>query len=87
MDKTWGQGQDLYRGSYGKKHPYSSMSHVRGRPFLIAIAPFDSDLSLSQNNELINMVLFGMAPPVLEGARPRETRQVNPSSEAFGCAG
>ncbi|WP_157213228.1 hypothetical protein [Sinorhizobium sp. CCBAU 05631] len=67
MDKTWGQGQDLYRGSYGKKHPYSSMSHVRGRPFLIAIAPFDSDLSLSQNNELINMVLFGMAPPVLEG--------------------
>lgn len=43
------------------------MSHVRGRPFLIAIAPFDSDLSLSQNNELINMVLFGMAPPVLEG--------------------
>lgn len=67
LDKTWGQGQDLYRGSYGKKHPYSSMSHVRGRPFLIAIAPFDSDLSLSQNNELINMVLFGMAPPVLEG--------------------
>lgn len=58
---------DLYRGSNGKKHPYSSMSHVRGRPFVIAIAPFDSDLSLTQNNELINMVLFGLAPPVLEG--------------------
>lgn len=58
---------DIYRGSNGKKHPYSSMSHVRGRPFVIAIAPFDSDLSLPQNNELINMVLFGLAPPVLEG--------------------
>ena len=58
---------DLYRGSNGAKHPYSSMSHVRGRPFVIAIAPFDSDLSLTQNNELINMVLFGLAPPVLEG--------------------
>ncbi|KQV41240.1 hypothetical protein [Rhizobium sp. Root1204] len=58
---------DLYRGSNGKKHPYSSMSHVCGRPFVIAIAPFDSDLSLTQNNELINMVLFGLAPPVLEG--------------------
>lgn len=58
---------DLYRGSNGKKHPYSSMSHVCDRPFVIAIAPFDSDLSLTQNNELINMVLFGLAPPVLEG--------------------
>ncbi len=58
---------DLYRGSKGKKHPYSSMSHVRGRPFVIAIAPFDSEFSLTQNNELINMVLFGLAPPVLEG--------------------
>ncbi|TCR97807.1 hypothetical protein [Rhizobium sp. BK418] len=58
---------DLYRGRNGKKYPYFSMSHVRGRPFVIAIAPFDSDLSLTQNNELINMVLFGLAPPVLEG--------------------
>ncbi|CAH2405407.1 hypothetical protein [Mesorhizobium ventifaucium] len=58
---------DLYRGSNGKKHPYSSMSHVRDRPFVIAIAPFDSDLSLTQNNELINMVLLGLTPPVLEG--------------------
>lgn len=59
---------ELYRGSNGKKHPYSSLSHVSNRPFVIAIAPFDSDLSLTQNNELINMVLFGLAPPVLEGA-------------------
>lgn len=58
---------ELYRGSNGKKHPYSTMGHVRNRPFVIAIAPFDSDLSLTQNNELINMVLFGLAPPELEG--------------------
>lgn len=57
----------LYRGENGKKYPYSSMSHVRDRPFVIAIAPFDNGLSLTQNNELINMVLFGLAPPVLEG--------------------
>ncbi|WP_247877663.1 hypothetical protein [Brucella pituitosa] len=58
---------NLYRGSEEKKHPYASMSHVRGRPFVIAIAPFDSELSLFQNNELINMVLFGLASPALEG--------------------
>lgn len=63
----------LYRGSNGKKHPYHSMNHVRGRPFVIAIAPFDSDESLMQNNELINMLLFGLKPPVLEG--PERGRQ------------
>lgn len=57
----------IFRGSNGKKHPYSSMSHVRDRPFVIAIAPFDNELSLTQNNEIINMVLFGLTPPVLEG--------------------
>jgi hypothetical protein len=63
----------LYRGDDGKKYPYSSMSHVRDRPFVIAIAPFDNELSLTQNNELINMVLFGLVPPVLEG--PERGRQ------------
>ena len=63
----------LYRGANGKKYPYSSMSHVRDRPFVIAIAPFDNELSLTQNNELINMVLFGLAPPVLKG--PERGRQ------------
>ncbi|WP_202112325.1 hypothetical protein [Cereibacter sphaeroides] len=63
----------LYRGVNGKKYPYSSMSHVRDRPFVVAVAPFDNELSLTQNNELINMVLFGLAPPVLEG--PERGRQ------------
>ena len=68
----------LYRGANGKKYPYSSMSHVRDRSFVIAIAPFDNGLSLTQNNELINMVLFGLAPPVLDGperGRQDKTRQ------------
>ena len=38
--------RDLYVGLNGKKHPYSSLAHVAGRPFVIAIAPFDSDMSL-----------------------------------------
>jgi len=70
--------QKLYRGSDGKKHPYASLSHVRNQPFVIAIAPFDSNFSLFQNNELINMVLFGLAPPVLEG--PDRGRQDKISS-------
>lgn len=55
--------KDLFTGVNGKKFPYSSLEHVRGRPFVIAIAPFDSDLSLTQNNEIINRVLFGIEPP------------------------
>lgn len=64
----------LYRGSGGKKHPYKSLSHVRGRPFVIAIAPFDSKHSLLQNNELINLVLFGIGSPVIEGGVIRQNK-------------
>lgn len=53
----------LYRGVHGKKTPYSSLDHVREVPFVVAIAPFDSALSLTQNNELINLVLFGLGAP------------------------
>ncbi|WP_271893359.1 hypothetical protein [Candidatus Phyllobacterium onerii] len=65
---------NIYRGSGGKKHPYSSLSHVQGRPFVIAIAPFDSNQSLLQNNELINLVLFGIGAPVLEGSEFRQDK-------------
>lgn len=54
--------RDLFLGKNGKKNPYSSLTHVRGRPFVIAIAPFDNDLSFSQNNTAINKVLFGIEP-------------------------
>ncbi|RUU04638.1 hypothetical protein EOD23_16435, partial [Mesorhizobium sp. USDA-HM6] len=77
---------DIYRGSNGKKHPYSSLSHVRYRPFIIAIAPFDSDQSLTQNNELINMVLFGLAPPVLEGPDIGRQEKVTSLSKSSGAS-
>lgn len=76
---------DLYRGSHGKKHPYSLMSHVCGRPFVIAIAPFDSDLSLTQNNELINMVLLGLAPPVFEGSDPGKQDKITSFPKPSGA--
>ncbi len=76
---------DLYRGSNGKKHPYSSMSHVRGRPLVVAIAPFDSEFSLTQNNELINMVLFGLAPPVLEGPNLGKQGKITSLLKASGA--
>ena len=53
----------LFLGDDGKKHPYASLEHVKGRPFVIAIAPFDNDLSFSQNNTAINKILFGIDPP------------------------
>ncbi|WP_221117473.1 hypothetical protein [Rhizobium sp. NZLR1b] len=76
----------LYRGTNGKKHSYSSLSHVRGRPFVIAIAPFDSKMSLFQNNELINMVPWhGTAG----AGRPRSGKagKHSVSPQGFGRAG
>ncbi|MDB9568716.1 hypothetical protein OW293_019180 [Providencia rettgeri] len=59
---------DLYKGVNGKKHPYSSLDHVRGNPFVIAIAPFNQELSFAQNNVAINQVLFGIDQPKLNSA-------------------
>ncbi|MCX6073619.1 MAG: hypothetical protein NTY39_04790 [Campylobacterales bacterium] len=57
--------KDIFIGSNGKKFPYSSLEHVDGNPFVIAIAPFDSHHSYTQNNTLINRVLFGIEPPTI----------------------
>lgn len=54
---------DLYKGVGGKKHPYSSLEHVKGHPFVIAVAPFNHQYSFSQNNVSINQVLFGIDRP------------------------
>lgn len=54
---------DIFTGIKGKSFPYSTLDHVQGRPFIIAIAPFNSDDSLMQNNEIINRVLFGIDSP------------------------
>lgn len=54
----------LYLGDGKNKHSYSSLDHVKGNPFVLAIAPFDSKLSQSQNNTAMNRVLYGLEPPV-----------------------
>ncbi len=38
---------------------YSNWQHVKNRPFIIAIAPFDQSLSSHQNNVAMTNVLFG----------------------------
>jgi hypothetical protein len=53
----------LYLGDGKKRHPYSSLEHVKGNPFVLAFAPFDRQLSQSQNNTAINRVLYGLEPP------------------------
>lgn len=58
--------KDLFIGSEKKKNPYSSLEHVKNRPFVIAIAPFDSKMSLTQNNTMINRVLFGVEVPDID---------------------
>lgn len=57
--------RDLFLGKDGKKYPYSNLTHVKGNPFVLAIAPFDTHLSHGQNNTLINQVLYGVLPPEL----------------------
>lgn len=55
--------RDLFIGINNKKHPYHSLEHVKGNPFVIAVAPFDNHLSFFQNNMAINRVLYGINPP------------------------
>lgn len=38
---------------------YSKLEHVKGRPFIIAVAPFEQAMFFLQNNEAINRVLYG----------------------------
>lgn len=54
----------LYLGVGKGKQSYSSLEHVKGNPFVLAIAPFDSKLSQSQNNTAMNRVLYGLEPPI-----------------------
>ncbi|MGV0087357.1 hypothetical protein EEAAV_26325 (plasmid) [Rahnella aceris] len=61
---------DLFTGIGGKTHPYSSLSHVKGKPFVIAVAPFNSNFAFSQNNIAINRVLFGIDKPESNSSAP-----------------
>lgn len=59
--------RNLFKGEAGKRHPYSSLDHVKSNPFVVAIAPFDNHLSYHQNNMAINMALYGLHPPDRNG--------------------
>ncbi len=62
-----------------KKHPYSSLDHVKGNPFVLAVAPFDTSFSFSQNNIAINRVLYGVDSKTGNG-RPTIHRALNENS-------
>jgi hypothetical protein len=74
---------NLFTGSKGAKTPYATLDHVQGRPFVIAIAPFNSAAALMQNNVIINRVLFGIEEPDAEtmvtGVQGRLTHVEKPS--------
>ncbi|WP_413283912.1 hypothetical protein [Vibrio sp. MA40-2] len=59
--------RDLFIGINDKKYPYQTLEHVKGNPFVIAVAPFDNHLSYLQNNMAINRVLYGINPPASDG--------------------
>lgn len=62
---------ELFVGTKSKRHPYSSLDHVQGNPFVIAIAPFDNHISYMQNNMAINRVLYGIEPPGADGSQDK----------------
>lgn len=68
--------RDLFTGANKKKHPYSTMTHVEKKPFVLALAPFDSVHSLSQNNTVINRVLFGIEQPNLNDMKIGKQRKI-----------
>lgn len=68
---------DIFTGIKGKKFPYSTMEHVVDKPFVLALAPFDSDLSLTQNNVIINRVLFGIDEPSMRDLAKNQQRKVS----------
>jgi hypothetical protein len=45
--------KDLFIGTNEKKFPYSKLEYVDGNPFVITIAPFDSDYDYTQNNRVL----------------------------------
>lgn len=53
------------RGSISAKHnkyknDYSNLKHVAGKPFIIALAPFDQPNFIQTSLEAINMVMYGI---------------------------
>jgi hypothetical protein len=65
----------------GKKHPYSSLEHVKGNPFVIAVAPFDNHMSHAQNNIAINRILYGLEPPRSDGTQEKINHIINSNGQ------
>lgn len=72
---------ELFTGAGGKKRPYSSLEHVKGNPFVIAIAPFDNHISYAQNNMAINRVLYGVDPPTADGSQKNIDYIINSNNQ------
>jgi hypothetical protein len=72
---------DLFVGVNGKKHPYSSLEHVKGNPFVIAVAPFDNHMSYAQNNMAINRILYGLEPPRSDGTQEKINHIINSNGQ------
>ncbi|WP_285276256.1 hypothetical protein [Halopseudomonas bauzanensis] len=72
---------ELFIGAGCKKYPYSSLEHVKGNPFVIAIAPFDNHMSYAQNNMAINRVLYGIDPPSADGSQKNIDHIINTNNQ------
>jgi len=53
---------------------YSRLEHVKGKPFLIAIAPFEQPFSYLQNEQAIRRVLYGFDKFIYEEFPERNER-------------
>lgn len=56
---------------------YGQMEHVKGNPFVLAIAPFEQPAFSRQNNQAINRVLYGCDAPTIIGNNPDGSAQFN----------
>lgn len=77
--------KDIFTGSKERQNSYSSLEHVKDKPFVIAIAPFDSKMSLSQNNTMINRVLFGIEVPDVDDFSLGKQKTVSSISKLNGA--
>ncbi|MBH0052495.1 hypothetical protein [Pseudoalteromonas sp. SWYJZ19] len=48
---------------------YGKMEHVKGNPFILAIASFEQPAFFRQNNQAINRVLYGCDAPKMVGSK------------------
>jgi hypothetical protein len=46
------------------KSEYSSLRHIIGKPFILAVAPFDQPFFWEQTQQAINQVLYGYKKPI-----------------------